>query len=142
MPYKDKEKQKEFQRNWMRKRRAEWFNENGPCVQCGSNEDLHIDHIDPFYKISHRIWSWTKRKRDSELSKCQVLCKRCHIKKGIVNGDNFNTIGAVLSENDILEIKQLLKSLTLTKKEIGLMYGVDHSTISDISRGKSWEWVN
>jgi len=66
-------------------RRAAWIAENGPCAQCGSTEQLEVDHIDPALKDvrlkrhhSARLWDWTESKRLAELANCQVLCKRCH----------------------------------------------------------------
>lgn len=81
MPYKDPEKQREYQRELLKNRRFEWIAENGPCRQCGSSENLQIDHIDKSTKISHRIWSWSKLRREVELEKCQVLCSSCHFAK-------------------------------------------------------------
>lgn len=83
MPMATKEKQIEYQRNWMRKRRAEWLAIHGPCVLCGSNERLEVDHIDRRSKVDHRVWSWSKKRREDELAKCQILCKKCHISKTI-----------------------------------------------------------
>ncbi len=65
----------------MARRRKEWFDAKGPCVQCGSWQELELDHIDPKTKVSSRIWSWTQSKRDAELKKCQVLCRSCHLEK-------------------------------------------------------------
>jgi hypothetical protein len=81
MPYKDKEKHKEYQRKRVARIRKEWFEENGPCKECGSWENLELHHKDPAQKVSHRIWSWAKEKRLAELSKCEVLCRECHINK-------------------------------------------------------------
>lgn len=78
MPYKDLRKQRAYQTNWTRQRRDEWLAANGPCRQCGSWDDLEVDHIDPNEKTSHRVWSWSKEKRDAELAKCQPLCACCH----------------------------------------------------------------
>ena len=78
--YKDKETQKAFQKNWIAKRRTDFFKDK-LCVQCGSNENLELDHIDPKEKSSHKIWSWSAARRDAEISKCQVLCKACHLEK-------------------------------------------------------------
>lgn len=78
MPYKDKNKQREYCRNWIKERRGKWFKENGPCVSCGSWEDLEVDHEDPSKKISHRVWSWNDSRRLAELSKCRPKCKKCH----------------------------------------------------------------
>lgn len=87
MPYKDKEKQAEYQAAWMQKRRQAWLLEHGPCAHCGSWEDLEVDHIDRTKKLSHRVWSWSKERRDAELAKCQVLCRTCHMEKGREVGD-------------------------------------------------------
>ena len=77
----DKEKLRAYQREWLARRRADWLELHGPCIKCGNDNDLQIDHIDPSQKISHNVWSWTEKRRQQELSKCQVLCKACHLKK-------------------------------------------------------------
>ena len=64
-----------------RTRRENWFLENGPCVECGSDKNLHLDHIDPSTKVSHKIWSWSESRMLEELAKCQVLCRPCHEEK-------------------------------------------------------------
>jgi 5-methylcytosine-specific restriction endonuclease McrA len=81
MPMKTKEQQRGYQNEWIKRRRNEWFEANGPCKECGSTNDLQLDHIDPKLKVSSHIWSWSQTRRDSELCKCQVLCRACHQKK-------------------------------------------------------------
>lgn len=83
MPYKDPERQKEFQRLWMSQRRLDWIAEQGSvCAKCSGEEGpWEIDHVDPTTKVSHRVWSWAKEKREKELAKCQLLCSVCHWKK-------------------------------------------------------------
>ena len=83
MPYADKKAQREFQRNWLHKRRSTWLVTNGPCVKCGSTRDLEVDHVDPSQKLDHKVWSWSESRRDTELAKCQVLCRKCHLKKTV-----------------------------------------------------------
>lgn len=83
MPYVDPDRRREYARDWMAKRRAEWFQANGPCFDCGTWEDLELDHIDPALKVSHRIWSWAKERREAELAKCVARCRSCHLKKTI-----------------------------------------------------------
>ncbi len=80
MPYRDLERQREYQRRWMRQRRADFF-AGKCCVDCGSTMALELDHLDPSQKNTHRIWSFSKKRRDAELQLCQVLCVRCHRKK-------------------------------------------------------------
>lgn len=81
MPILDIAERRKYQIKWLRKRRDEWFEKNGPCRQCGSWECLELDHKNPATKISHRVWSWAKLKRETELAKCQPLCEKCHDKK-------------------------------------------------------------
>lgn len=80
MAYSDPERQREYQRLWMAERRAEYLADKR-CVKCGSTEELEIDHIDSTKKVDHRIWSWSKERREVELKKCQVLCARHHLEK-------------------------------------------------------------
>lgn len=83
MGYKNRDKQREFCRFWIEKRRHLWFLANGPCRQCGSWDSLELDHIDPTTKVSHSVWSWRAERREDELKKCQVLCHECHKAKTI-----------------------------------------------------------
>lgn len=80
MGYKDKEEQAEYQRKWIARRRSE-FLDGKSCVECGSDSNLEIDHVDPNAKVAHRVWSWAKERRDRELRKCQILCHDCHVEK-------------------------------------------------------------
>lgn len=88
MPYKDRERQKEYQRERLRLARLNWLDTNGPCVKCRSSNRLEIDHVDPKTKDSrlkkqhtNTIWSWSRERRKIELAKCQVLCYECHKEK-------------------------------------------------------------
>lgn len=68
----------------MRRLRADWLAANGPCKRCGSWGRLEVDHIDENKKLrpgDHGVWSWSARRREIELSKCQVLCHWCHSDK-------------------------------------------------------------
>jgi 5-methylcytosine-specific restriction endonuclease McrA len=77
MPYKDRDRQRAFQREWYARRRAEYLVDKR-CVTCGSTDRLEVDHIDPTTKMSHRVWSWSAERRAAELAKCQILCKKHH----------------------------------------------------------------
>ena len=72
---------REYQREWVRRRREAWLREHGPCSTCGSSQDLEVDHIDPCEKVSHSVWSWSEARRAAELAKCRVLCRSCHIER-------------------------------------------------------------
>ena len=80
MPYRG-EKQREYQRQWVAARRAEWIKIHGPCQRCGSWLGLEIDHIDPAKKERIISGIWSHADRDVELAKCQVLCHSCHLRK-------------------------------------------------------------
>src|SRR4051812_7151065 len=86
MPLKDREARRAYQRKWIAPRRKEWFDKNGPCVDCGSWNALEADHVDPLQKRSHRIWSYCKEKREYELAKCVARCSRCHKDKSRKEG--------------------------------------------------------
>lgn len=77
MPYSDPERQKQAQREWVARRRREFF-AGKTCLWCGSSDDLRLHHRDPSRKVSHRIWSWSAARRDAEVAKCDVLCEACH----------------------------------------------------------------
>lgn len=77
MPMPTIELQREWQRKWVAKRRADWFSDKVCCV-CGSKARLELHHRDPTTKSSHKIWSWSLERRASELLKCEVRCASCH----------------------------------------------------------------
>lgn len=84
MSYKDADRQREYERNWVAARRANWIaSQGGCCAKCGSTDRLEVDHIDPATKTCNptRIWSREQAFRDMELAKCQVLCYECHKEK-------------------------------------------------------------
>lgn len=81
MPYADPVMQREYQRTWFASRRTEWIEKNGPCVDCGAWDDLEVDHADASTKVTHRVWSWSKERREAELAKCVVRCGPCHAQK-------------------------------------------------------------
>lgn len=71
---------RQYQREWVAKRRAEWFSDKS-CVDCGATERLELDHRDPALKTSNRIWSWARWRRAEEIAKCDVRCNACHKKR-------------------------------------------------------------
>jgi len=77
MPYKDREVQRRIQREWLANRRAEWL-AGKACVICGTTNDLEVHHRDRSEKATHRVWSWSQKRREAELAKCEVRCRRCH----------------------------------------------------------------
>lgn len=56
-----------------------------------------------------------------------------------VRGENNAT--AILTERDVLEIRDLLQEGKLTQVEIGKMYGVSNHAIFRIKAGYNWAWL-
>lgn len=77
MPYADPRRQRAYQRRWYRRRRERFFADKC-CQWCGSTESLELHHADPEAKETHRIWSWSRKRREAELGKCIVVCRQCH----------------------------------------------------------------
>ncbi len=90
MTYKDTEQQKEYQRNWKRKRHQDERNKmlsslGGKCVDCG-NEDfrvLEIDHVEPVRRADRHFQAGQNtiiavKKGILKLSELAVRCANCH----------------------------------------------------------------
>jgi hypothetical protein len=79
------------------------------CVKCGATQSLDIDHIDPKDKKFPVMsgWSTTPANFESELAKCQLLCRDCHIVKTRQD----------LGQNNALEVHGTLSSYRYCKCE-------------------------
>lgn len=134
MPYKDPARQREYMRQWTERRRAEWF-AGKSCAECGSTEDLELDHVDPARKVSHRVWSWAKERREAELAKCRALCGICHAKKtGTEQPHGAAKVNARLTEEQVHEIRASTESC----RALAAKYPVNFSTVSKVRRGAKW----
>lgn len=75
------EKWREYFNAWRRRvyreRREEYFKDK-VCIDCGCGSFLELDHTDKKKKVSHRIWFWSKKRREAELVKCVVRCDTHH----------------------------------------------------------------
>lgn len=78
--YKTATVQRQYQRDWINARKKSFLKRMGPCVFCGTSENIEIHHIDPERKGSHRIWSWSRDRILEELKSCVPLCRNCHVK--------------------------------------------------------------
>jgi hypothetical protein len=144
MPYKDKEKQLAYQREWIARQRREWIDANGPCVLCGSHQRLEVDHIDPSVKVTHNIWSWSRERRKKELVKCRVLCYECHKTKSAteqLKGEDKTQ--SKLTEQDVMSIREEYQPRVrgcgygaLAKK-----YNVSKTTIQRILIRLKWKHI-
>lgn len=88
MPHKIKEEYNAYHKAYQLKRYHERRKEalellGGKCNKCGKKENLEIDHIDYMQKSCYisKIWSMKDEIFFIELSKCQLLCKVCHLEK-------------------------------------------------------------
>lgn len=104
MPYKDKERQKQFQADWHLKTKVDRKDltskakkalikrnqaliaseRSGGCKVCGYNkcpEALEFHHKDPNTKdlsICKGVRNWGTDRLREEISKCIVVCANCH----------------------------------------------------------------
>lgn len=80
--WKDQDRKREYQRNWVRKRRQYYIDQRGgACERCGCTVDLEFHHTQPEIKVTHRIFSYSKERIEKELSTCKLLCRTpCHRK--------------------------------------------------------------
>lgn len=84
MGIKDPDERRTYGRTWRANRRIFYIDlMGGCCVKCGTTDQLEVDHIDPSTKSMNptRLWSRTHEIIMEELSKCQLLCKKCHQEK-------------------------------------------------------------
>lgn len=71
--------QKQYQKEWRNKHRDDAVKQLGSvCCICSSTLFLEFHHQDPRKKIDHRIWSWSKERREAEIAKCKLYCKTHH----------------------------------------------------------------
>lgn len=140
MPYKDPEVQRRYMREWVAKRRSDWFADK-KCVRCGTTDDLRVDHIDPTLKVSHRIWSWAIKRRDAELAKCQVLCHPCHVIKTVEGHENAHgerSNFAVMTDSQMIEALAMYATGNFTFRQVGDRFGVHRDTIRHAWTGRTW----
>lgn len=140
MGYKSKEKQRRYQRTWMQRRRAAWLDANGPCVDCGSTEDLEVDHVDPTEKECHRVWSWSEERREEELSKCVVRCHECHKQRTWIQTRGEKNHFAKLTRRQVVQIHALYGA-GRTQLEIANLFGVSRTDVYQIVNGNRWTHV-
>lgn len=138
MPYSDPEQQRAYQNSWIQRRRREWVAANGPCVDCGTWDDLQVDHADAATKVTHRVWSWSASRRLTELAKCVVRCQRCHIIKTRDNAENW--FPGELNGNAKLTaamVREIHASSEPTRA-LARRFGVAPRTVRFVRQGVTW----
>ena len=88
MPFKDKAAYAAYMNEYMKqryatRRAAAIVLLGGKCVRCKTTLNLEFDHIDPSTKVMSiaRASSVSEERWQNEISKCQLLCEDCHLKK-------------------------------------------------------------
>lgn len=139
MGYADPAVQRQYQRQWIADRRAAWLAEHGPCVDCGTRDNLQVDHADASTKVTHRVWSWARERREAELAKCVARCESCHVEKSIEAGEVIHRGGkngrAKLDEAKVREIISAAGSYRF----IASTYGVSFNLVGRIKRREVWQ---
>ena len=81
MAYKDRTRQRKYQREWLADRKDRYMT-GRHCALCdrphSREHPLTPHHRDPAQKEDHRIWSWSPERIEAELAKCTDLCDDCH----------------------------------------------------------------
>lgn len=86
----DRDGMREYIQRYRKRRRDEAIERlGGACTRCGSTEDLHFDHIDASTKVREiaSLLTASKAMFEAELTKCQLLCRPCHLEKTRASGD-------------------------------------------------------
>lgn len=140
VPYLNPEDHNRCQRELVARRRALWFAENGPCVDCGSWSDLELDHVDAAQKVSHRLWSWAEERRNLELAKCRPRCHACHVKKRLGSMEHSHGEGrpdAKLTELIVREIR----ASSEPSRVLAERYGVHQRIIQKVRKRDLWKHI-
>lgn len=153
MPHKRREDYNAYMSEYCKKRyhtrRQEALEHlGGVYVSCGSTENLEFDHTNPEnkeYAIGKIITGCNLKKVYKELEKCQLLCKKCHLKKSKeeLSAQQFgeNNSYAKLDNEQVKEIRELYSTKKYTHRELGKLFGVSRSTISYLLSNKTYNHV-
>lgn len=131
-PISDPEERRRYHKLWMRARRTAYFS-GKTCCKCGASDRLELDHISRETKVAHRIWSWSQERRDSELSKCQILCKSCHVAKSRIE----NIYRRKLDNDQVDSMRRLFLSGT-TVTRLSEIFTVSRRTVKRILDGSAY----
>lgn len=142
MCFRDPERKREYEKSYQKQRyhrRRQYMIDRlgGECKSCGGNSDLEIDHVDPATKSFDTTKIVSDERMESELDKCQLLCRTCHLKKSQSEG----SFRKKLDETKVARIKYLWSTGEYVQREIASIFGVDQKLISNIIREKIWKQV-
>lgn len=81
---------KEYHREYYRKRREAIFDYlGGRCAECGTADNLEVDHIDKTQKQFNISSKLSVKNNKEELDRCQLLCKTHHREKTAIENSGF-----------------------------------------------------
>jgi len=109
-----------------------------------TNEDKENNFIDNLKSEPHSRHSKYHNKGKILLNETKIKISKTRkeeFKSGKLNYKGENHPQHKLTEEQVIQIKLLLKEGILTQQEIADMFGVSRITISDIKRGKIWYHV-
>jgi len=141
---------KQYRKDWFQRviqgRRRKWFEEHGPCVDCGSWENLEVDHVDRKVRgtsrYNHAIFTWSEQRREVELAKCVARCHDCHLKKSKREISEFrrelkNPWLRKLTPDQVAEIRRLL-ARKMPHREIAIRFDTNRGTVGNIGRRETY----
>lgn len=138
MPIRDPNARRAYHREWMRRRRATFF-DGKVCAACGGVDQLELDHVDrttKLHKGHHAIWSWSQARREAELAKCQVLCRACHREKTRVE----NQRPRALTREMVAEMRRRAANGAWTTV-LARDFGVSRNAVRRAVTGDTWSWL-
>lgn len=121
------------------------------CKICGELHDLDIDHVnhsEKSFDIS-KIWSMKNETFLTELDKCQLLCRTCHLEKtkqegslnkNRPNGENIHQ--SKLTTAQVINIRAEFRLGISTFSELANKYNVSRGNISHIINRATWKHID
>jgi len=91
--------------------------------------------------ISENHVGMSGKHHSEETKKLMRETRKEKFKNGELNYKGENSPRAILTEQDVIQIRLLCDEGILTQKEIGEKFGVDNTTISDIKLRKTWKHI-
>ena len=75
-PILETETRRRYQREWVAKRRAEFFADK-TCIDCGTTEHLELDAATPPSRSTTTCGRWSTGRREAKLAKYDIRCCSC-----------------------------------------------------------------
>lgn len=139
VPYANPEQQRRYQREWIARRRADWFAGKVCATEgCEVADGLELDHVDPNTKVAHSVWSWSAERREAELAKCRPLCPEHHRSKSSTETPRGERHGMVrVADEVVARVKGQVILHGRSVPEVAREFGFDQRTVRGWAAG---EW--